>query len=96
MCDTTISEFLAGVSLASIGVHAIIACFMRPKVVHVSFDPIDLMGMPRNTRSSYAHKSDDDEVSSSSPSVEGSSGTSDKDEEDSTTRKRSTLYSYFT
>ena len=95
MCDTTISEFLAGVSLASIGVHAIIACFMRPKVVHVSFDPIDLMGMPRNTRSSYAHKSDD-EVSSSSPSVEGSSGTSEKDEDDSTTRARSTLYSYFT
>ena len=39
-CNTDVSEFLAGISIVCLAIHAGIVCFMRPKSLSVRFDPI--------------------------------------------------------
>lgn len=38
-CSTNVSEFLAGISIVCLAIHAGIVCFMRPKGLSVRFDP---------------------------------------------------------
>jgi len=67
--NTSISEFLAGISLLSIAIHAGIMYFMRPRIVSLRFDPM--------FNSSYVNKR-----SSSSPVINTDSDSENNQEDD--------------
>ena len=83
--DTSISEFLAGISLLSVVIHGGIMYLMRPRIVNIRFDPTwDLTYMSKR---------------SESPPVINTESDSENNEEDNKKMNDGndgTFYSYFT
>lgn len=81
--STFMSEFLAGISMFSLAMNVVIFCFMRPKVVHIQFDQIDLFDTMADHRFVRSNSLAGDDKDSGSES-EGSDGT-DTESPDTTT-----------
>jgi Zn finger protein HypA/HybF involved in hydrogenase expression len=81
-CDTSISEFLAGISILSVAVHIGIAFCMRPRMLSVTFDPIQF-GTVTKIPSRHVPEKENDVVSS-------------EPEKETEKPKSEGIYSYFT
>lgn len=98
-CDTSTSEFLAGISVLSVGIHLGIVFLLRPRMVQVVFDPIRLGRGPYVASASRDKKYDsDEEKDSDSPTEESENDAKESEETDGTddTSPKKGLYSYFT
>jgi hypothetical protein len=98
MCDTSISEFLAGISILSVAAHIAIVYFMRPHKIHITLVP----SIVRRSATHHDEDDEDDETSAedSTPS-DDAEGSRDDDADAEGSRgdgvsKRGSLYSYFT
>lgn len=89
------SEFLAGISMFSLAVNVVIFCFMRPKVVNIQFDQIDLFDTMVNdhhfVRSKSVAGDDKDSGSESDETTSTTTQSPDSTNDD----KKPTADSYF-
>lgn len=95
--DTSISEFLAGISLLSVAVHVGIVYFMRPRIVNIRFDPTWSLLDRKSNNIHIASSDSDSDSSSEKDQVEDTTEipvhieTNKKDNDDG-----GSFYSYFT
>jgi len=98
MCDTSISEFLAGISILSVAAHIAIVYFMRPHKIHITLAP----SIVRRSATHHDHDEDDEddetsaEDSTPSDDAEGSRDDDTEGPRGDGVSKRGNLYSYFT
>lgn len=93
-CSTNVSEFLAGISLLCLGIHAGIVYFMRPKGLSVRFDPI-WNNMQSKSPHVFVRNTDtesDSEENHSNDTITNEDGDGDETNKD----KGKGFYSYFT
>jgi len=96
MCDTSISEFLAGISILSVAAHIAIVYLMRPHKIHITLSP----SIVRRSATRHDEDNEDDDTSAedSTPSEDAEKSQDDDTEEPrgDGVSKRKGIYSYFT
>ena len=92
-CSTNVSEFLAGISLLCLGIHAGIVYFMRPKGLSVRFDPI-WNSMQSKSPHVFVRNTESDSEENQSGDMANPDTNGDGDETNKDTGKG--FYSYFT